>query len=325
MTMNGIPRKAPGSTRLLGALLILLAGRVSGQSGGFDWARDGAPLHASCPGILRAHVATNSPRLMKIDCLRADLQTPGLRLYTTGRIAGWADNDRETLTRTTREFIAAAQADGCPIAAAINAAAWNFTNAAAVPANLLGLAVSEGTLVSSGQAGYPSFIVTTAGVAAIVQPSDAPAPEAIRTAVSGFGWALRNGQVVGDNVATHPRTGIGVSQDGRYVCFLTVDGRAAEWSHGATEHDVGAWLKYFGADNGLNLDGGGSTTMAWWNPASGASELLNVPRGGAATNGSPPTAEERRVGNSIGVSYIEPAAHGAGGAGCPADTTGIRN
>jgi len=303
--VNGTTRQAPGSTRLLGVFLILLAGRVSGQSGEFDWARDGAPLHASYPGILRVHVATNHPRLMKIDCLRVDLRTPGLQLYTTGRIAGWVDNDRETLTQTTRGFIAAAREDGVQIAAAINAAAWNFTNTAAVPANLLGLAVSEGTLVSAGQAGYPSFVVTTGGIAEIVHPLGAPAQTAIRTAVSGFRQVLCNGEATGDTVSLHPRTGIGVSADGRCVFLMTVDGRADEWSQGATEHDVGAWLRHFGAAAGLNMDGGGSSTMAWWNPASGASELLNVPRSGMATNGAPPAAEERRVGNSLGVRYVE--------------------
>ncbi len=286
--------------------LILLAGRVPGQSGGFDWVRDGAPLHASYPGILRVHAAIDHPRLMKINCLRVDLRTPGLQLYTTGRIAGWVDNDRETLTRTTRGFIAAAREDGLQIAAAINAAAWNFTNTAAVPANLLGLAVSEGTLVSAGQAGYPSFVVTTGGIAKIVHPLGTQAQKAIRTAVSGFRQVLRNGEATGDSVSLHPRTGIGVSADGRYVFLMTVDGRADEWSQGATEYDVGAWLRHFGAADGLNMDGGGSSTLAWWNPASGASELLNVPRGSVATSGTPPVAEERRVGNSLGVRYVAP-------------------
>jgi hypothetical protein len=280
---------------------MLLACRASGQFGSFDWASNGVPLHASYPGILHAHVATNVPRLMKIGCLRIDLRTPGLRLFTTGRIAGWTDNDRETLTRTTRDFIVAAQAEKRNLAVAINATAWNFTNSAAVPANLLGLAVSEGTLVSSRQAGYPSFVVTESGEPRIVQPAAAPA--ATRTAVSGFRQVLRSGQVAGKNEATHPRTGIGVSADGRYVYFMTVDGRADEWSQGATDRDVGAWLRYFGANNGLNMDGGGSTTMAWWNPENGASELLNVPRSSVATNGTPPAAQERRVGNSIGVCY----------------------
>lgn len=58
----------------------------------------------------------------------------------------------------------------------------------------------------------------------------------------------------------HPRTGIGFSKDSTYLFFITVDGRQ--------EESVGVSLKEF-ADimieediyQGLNLDGGGSTTM----------------------------------------------------------------
>ena len=52
------------------------------------------------------------------------------------------------------------------------------------------------------------------------------------------------------------------------------------------------------------MDGGGSTTMAWWNPnAMGAdkSELLNFPVGTGRN-----LALERTVGNSLGVYYFVP-------------------
>ena len=60
---------------------------------------------------------------------------------------------------------------------------------------------------------------------------------------------------------------------------MTIDGRQLA-SDGATTSEVGAWLKHFGAHTGINMDGGGSTTMAWWNPdgsGTNKSELLNFP------------------------------------------------
>jgi len=51
------------------------------------------------------------------------------------------------------------------------------------------------------------------------------------------------------------------------------------------------------------MDGGGSTTMAWLDPSSGTAQLLNVPRNSDGF-GSPPSAQERYIGNNIGVTYV---------------------
>jgi len=285
-------------------LLVLVAPVAFAQSGAYDWAQAGVPLHASYPGVIRAYVAVNSPRLMKINCLRIDMHEATLRLLTTGRKTNWVDGSSETMTKRTRDFVSESQSGNRKVVAAINASPWNLTNAgASVAANLTGLAVSRGTLVSSWQANYPSFVVMSNGVPAIIKPSSAPG--AMKSAVTGFSQVLSNGAVLGNTSTLHPRTVIGVSEDARYVFFMTVDGRATMWSQGATENEVGAWLKHFGAYNGINMDGGGSTTMAWWNPASGGSaQLLNVPRANVISTGNPPTAEERYNGNNIGVFYV---------------------
>jgi hypothetical protein len=127
-------------------------------------------------------------------------------------------------------------------------------------------------------------------------------PSTITMAVSGFGLVLQNGLVRGDRVIQNARTGLGMSNDGRYVVLMTVDRQIDPTKPllpsptyiGATDWDVGQLLQGFGASNGLNLDGGGSTQMAWWNSASQQAELLNAP------------LAERSVGHSIGVVYQPP-------------------
>ena len=82
--------------------------------------------------------------------------------------------------------------------------------------------------------------------------------------------------------------------------MMTIDGRQFA-SAGATTGDVGSWLKHFGAYTGINMDGGGSTTMAWWNPnnaGSDKSELLNYPVGTGWG-----FRRERTVGSNFGVYY----------------------
>lgn len=61
-----------------------------------------------------------------------------------------------------------------------------------------------------------------------------------------------------DAVDFHPRTGVGISQDGKRVIMMVIDGRGK--SLGVTTRMLGDMLVYAGAWEGLNFDGGGSST-----------------------------------------------------------------
>lgn len=93
-----------------------------------------------------------------------------------------------------------------------------------------------------------------------------------------------------DAAALAPRTGAGVSRDGDRLYLVTVDGRS-ERSGGMTLAELSALLRRLGADDGVNLDGGGSTTFAARLPRQAHPVVLNVPSDGA----------ERAVANGIGV------------------------
>ena len=54
-----------------------------------------------------------------------------------------------------------------------------------------------------------------------------------------------------------------------------------------------ALVRNYGVWNALNLDGGGSTSMAWEDPSTGAAALLNTP--------SSPDAGGRAVATSLAV------------------------
>jgi exopolysaccharide biosynthesis protein len=43
--------------------------------------------------------------------------------------------------------------------------------------------------------------------------------------------------------------------------FLIIDGRQKGYSEGATTGELGLWLKALGAWDGINLDGGGTSTL----------------------------------------------------------------
>jgi hypothetical protein len=76
--------------------------------------------------------------------------------------------------------------------------------------------------------------------------------------------------------ARAPRSGVGVSADGRHMTLVTVDGRQSD-SVGATLLQFARLLAELGLDDGLNLDGGGSSTLAYREPGEPATTVVNDP------------------------------------------------
>jgi exopolysaccharide biosynthesis protein len=58
----------------------------------------------------------------------------------------------------------------------------------------------------------------------------------------------------------HPRTAVARLKDGKFL-MVTIDGRQAGYSVGMNLNELAAFLLELGAQDAMNLDGGGSTTM----------------------------------------------------------------
>jgi hypothetical protein len=78
----------------------------------------------------------------------------------------------------------------------------------------------------------------------------------------------------------NPRSAVATNQDGSKVYFVTVDGRQSGYSEGMTLNEFAQYLVSVGAYNALNLDGGGSTTMAVRNPGYIYPTVVNSPSSG---------------------------------------------
>jgi hypothetical protein len=291
----------------------------------YNWS-NATPL--GTPSILKASVTAPSPRSgeqpLGLTALRIDLQDPAISLRSTGRAPSWANNTVETTTETSRQFISGLRSSGVPVVAAMNTAPFDLDMSKqfqSVPTNIRGFAVNDGTLISSTDYNPDTFKstflydrITGARIQNLAssiqnpnwqsfagQPYPAPASEValastLKVAASGFEIVLNNGVPVGRNqTSQNARSALGLTADGRYLTMLTVDrkpdpSQANGW-RGATDYDVGVILKGFGSSMGLNLDGGGSTQLAWWNSATNRAELLSNP------------LAERFVGASLGVVY----------------------
>lgn len=88
----------------------------------------------------------------------------------------------------------------------------------------------------------------------------------------------------------HPRTAAGLSADNRYLFLLVLDGRQPQHSRGADLHETAQRLAELGAHEGVNLDGGGSTTLVIQS-LDGSQKVVN----------RPPSPLLRVNGNHLGV------------------------
>ncbi len=113
----------------------------------------------------------------------------------------------------------------------------------------------------------------------------APGFDDIVEAQGGNWFTLRGGKIAAPSRSNypsgsqrHPRTGLGVTADGR-VLMVTVDGRRSG-SAGVTLAEMGQLMKSLGAMHAFNLDGGGSTVMARFNTSNGRFAVANRPSDG---------------------------------------------
>jgi len=154
----------------------------------------------------------------------------------------------------------------------------------------------------SGDTDYRSFIAIGEGhvdisATGFVEVPPYPSTPWIEESVCGDALIVEGGAAQPAGASPpRARSAVGITEDGHTMYFLTVD--EVGGSSGMTVTDFGPVLESLGVHTGINLDGGGSTSMY----ATGLG-LLNNPSDGS----------ERVVANHLGV-YLE---GGAEGYNCP--------
>ena len=242
-------------------------------------------------------VATGSGNQV-IHALRIDLQDPNIRLFTTPPIADYQAEIRETAGLKTSEFLV-----NYGLQVAINANYFRpcCSQPSGSPMVVEGLAISDGNLVSAQEdADFASAMLFSSANVPTLIPLNWPAASTVgvANAVTGKFPLVINGTNVAGNGPIHPRTAIGYSLDRRYLVLMTIDGRQPGYSDGAEDINTAEWMIRLGVSEAVNLDGGGSTTMAVTNGQGGA-RLVNRP-----IHNSVP-GSERVVANHMGV-YARP-------------------
>lgn len=264
-------------------------------------------------GITVIHRTAPQPRPLDMHIVRIDLTTPGLRLKLTPRSPGSA---RETVRQTTLEFLKAERAQLAVNAhffvpfpsqeqdsdlvglAASEGVVYSAFEAPAQDYAIVPFSPAI-NIDRSNRARLVHHDAAAAGGAGVQEPVE------LWTAVSGSAQVVSSGAVTVPDYrdgarplallnpggpggygnakswydVPNARTLIGIDRAGRQLFLLVVDRSPA--SGGLKVGEAAELLvRDFAVHDALNLDGGGSTTLAMENPATREARILNKPSGG---------------------------------------------
>ena len=125
-------------------------------------------------------------------------------------------------------------------------------------------------------------------------------PKGTQQAVAGNKILIQNGKATtidkynSQDLKNYPRVVAALDKKGEKLWLLVVDGKQRFYSEGLKASEVQEILLNLGVDMALNLDGGGSTTLAIATPA--GAKVLNAP----FQNKIP--MQERPIANHLGFS-----------------------
>ena len=241
------------------------------------------------PGIEYSREIQDSPPLV-IHILRVDLRSEGIQLLVT---PGDAQAERSLKARTTSEFLkdfrlqVAVNGDGFTPWYSNNP--LDYYPRTGDPVEPVGYAASKGVVYAENPEEQPVLYLSRTNQARFGTPVGR-----IYNAISGNQMLVQDGKVnPGLDGEKQPRTAIGIDKRGRQLIIIVVDGRQPGYSVGVNLTELAEILVKHGVQTGMNLDGGGSSTLVA--EEHGRPVILNSP----INNGIP--GQERPVGNHLGI------------------------
>ena len=266
-------------------------------------------------GITLLERSESQPRPEHMHILQIDLADPAIhfKLSPARPIGG-----SETTGQTTLDFLVQERAQ-----AAVNGHFFEFPLQADGGTNITGFAASLGQVYSAFESrpalayailpnapalnmdeGNHAVIALRGTTESLLVDADTGRPVSPYNTLSGSAQIITRGVVtipagLSPRPKTRPadpdvsfytdqvaaRTAIGLSRDGRTLLVFTVD--AAGGSAGMTVSEMAGLLwRDYGVYNALNLDGGGSTTLAMQIPETGRAAVINAASGGPRAVGS---------------------------------------
>ncbi len=263
------------------------------------------------PGVTYSRKALSNPRPIQMHIIQMDLTQPGLKSTVTASDTDPANqsDELETTARTATEFLKSSGAN-----LAINASFFypfrenhplDYYPHSGDRVNTVGQTIHNGKPYSPHEATRSPLCLNPIGSNPLAQIlPDQPCPKDTQTAVSGNEVILMDGKPTDDKGAEdrknpYARVAVGTDRSGKTLWIVVIDGKQVGYSMGMTLDELARVFQDLGADRALNLDGGGSSTIAL-QTAQGI-ELLNAP----IHTHLPMT--ERPVANHLGFYFPKPS------------------
>lgn len=235
-------------------------------------------------GIRYEQKRIEEPTSARLHVVRIDLKEPGLRIALS---PGDSSKGMEYVASLTSAALKKSRAQ-----LAINASFFHpwkpgrkgsndFYPQVGDPVNVTGMLLSGGRTVSPAETvrdnRIDSILCFKTGEARILDGQQCP--EGFTDGMAAGPRLIADGALRHSRLeiatGTHPRTAFGISRDRRTAWIVAVDGRQED-SEGIALSDLAAFFRSLGAWDAINLDGGGSTTLAMEGP-DGQPQILNRP------------------------------------------------
>jgi exopolysaccharide biosynthesis protein len=263
---------------------------------------------------------------MVIHTVIVDLKAPGISfLVTPGDPQAEFPLQASTTSRFLQEFNALVAVNGDGLTPWYYNNPFDYYPHSGDPVDPIGLAASRGVVYTEDTDDEPTLYISRTNQARFGTPTGK-----VYNAISGNVMLIQQGRsVVGPDVRLanerqtekraegkradrekagaeagqeenlaedlpQPRTAVALDKSGRRLIILVVDGRQPNYSEGATLEEVAELLLAKGGHTGMNLDGGGSSTLAV-EGANGRPDVLNSPIHQRIPG------RERPVGNHLGI------------------------
>lgn len=256
-------------------------------------------------GVQYSRLFQSTPRPQTIHIVTLDLRAGGLKPFVTPPLTNDSEQ-RHTTARTTSAFL---QEFGLQLA--VNGSffyhfreetPWDYFPHFGQRVWVMGTAISNGIPYRKTLRGFPSVCFTNQQTAQIVD--NGQCPTRTTQAISGNEIFVRQGKLIQnpshrarDWLSPYPRTAIATDTTGQKLWMILVDGKQPLYSEGATMPELAQIAINLGASTALNLDGGGSVTLAISDRS--RTKVLNAP-----IQAKIPT-QERPIANHLGF-YAKP-------------------
>lgn len=230
------------------------------------------------PGIVYYRRVHYVPRTMVAHIVTVDLRVQGVDVLVTppDRRGRQVDTplDARTTSQFAREFGVQVAINGDGFTPWWSNTPWDYYPRVGDPVRPHGLAasrrISYGDFIRNG----PTLFINERKQATFGVPIGK-----VNNAISGMSWLVKDKQPVPDLNDTRiaPRTAIGLDGPATRLILIVVDGRQPFYSEGVTVQEMAELMIFYGGDNAINLDGGGSSTLVIQDPQTGEYKVVNSP------------------------------------------------